>query len=484
MKLSIPIEKIAKFLPAVEKATYKQTFNKKLIWTGIALLLYLLLTHISVFGIGQTPELEALRTFQTLLGAKFGSMMTLGIGPIVTAGILLQLLTGSKIIDWDMSDPENRKKFQSWNKFLAIALCFIEGIAFIMAGAIPVATHNANGKFVGANVADSVPLASSTVLALTIFLVIQLAAGGIIVILLDELVSKWGFGSGISLFIIAGVTTSILVSAFSPFQDIVREPGMPVGLVWKFFINIMGGDSFRAVIAILPLIFTAIVFVIVVYAQGIKIPIPITFSSLRGFSRSWDLKLFYTSNIPVILAAALLANVQLMAHIGLDPVTKCGLLGCYNQQNAPASGLIYYLSAPSLIKTISSGIPFDFLQLGTYLLFFTVVCTLFGIFWVSTSGMDAGSVAGQLLDSGLQIPGYRADKKTIEGVLKKYIPALALLGGLAVGLLAAFADITDALGTGTGILLTVMIIYQIYEQLGAEPKEDAHPIVKKILGEE
>jgi preprotein translocase subunit SecY len=71
----------------------------------------------------------------------------------------------------------------------------------------------------------------------------------------------------------------------------------------------------------------------------------------------------------------------------------------------------------------------------------------------------------------------------MESVLRRYIPCLTVLGGLAVGLLAAFADFTGTLGTGTGILLTVMIVYGYYEQLRRERVEEMHPAVRRALGE-
>lgn len=465
--MRIPIEKIAKYLPAVERPTYKQSFNTRLMWTGVALILYFVLSYITIYGIAEIPELEAMRTIQLLLGARFGSLMTLGIGPIVTGGILLQLLTGSKIINWDMSKPENREKFQTWNKFLAITFCFFTAIAYVLAGAIPVA----GGFFI------------------FILVILQLAFGGIIVILLDEVVSKWGFGSGISLFIAAGVGTGIIIQALSPFgpnPNPIFSPGPYVGGVWNFVFNIFGGETYGAILNLLPLLFTALVFLIVVFAQSIAVDIPLAFSALRGFGRTWSLKLFYTSNIPVILVAALLANFQLMGRFGLDPNTNCSFLACYDENGNVVSGVIYYLTSPRnlfggiVLGTVTSP---EILRALTYLIFMAIACMIFSVFWVSTSGMDPASVAEQIESIGMQIPGYRRDKRTIENVLKRYIPALAVLGGIAVGLLAAFADFTGALGTGTGILLTVMIIYNYYEELRTQRLEEAHPIVRKVLGE-
>ena len=136
MKFNFDVNKVTKYIPSVEKPTYKQTFNTRLRWTGVALLMYFILSAITVFGIDEAANFEQFRFFEIVLGSKFGSLMTLGIGPIVTSGILLQLLVGSKILDWDTTKPEEREKFQSWNKFLAVLLCFLEAAAFVLAGAL------------------------------------------------------------------------------------------------------------------------------------------------------------------------------------------------------------------------------------------------------------------------------------------------------------------------------------------------------------
>jgi preprotein translocase subunit SecY len=240
---------------------------------------------------------------------------------------------------------------------------------------------------------------------------------------------------------------------------------------------------------VLPLISTAIVFILVVYVQDVQIEIPLSFATMRGFGRSWGLKLLYTSNIPVILTAALVANMQLFAHMGvtIDATGQsCGLLGCFDSQNNPVSGIVYYLTSPKnlLGDIISASITTpEMIRAFTYTAFMSVFAMIFSIFWVSTSGMDAASVSNQIESIGMQIPGYRRDKGVMAGVLNRYIPQLAVIGGLLVGLLASFADFTGALGTGTGMLLTVMIVYNYYEELSAQRLEEAHPLVRKLFGE-
>ncbi len=117
----------------------------------------------------------------------------------------------------------------------------------------------------------------------------------------------------------------------------------------------------------------------------------------------------------------------------------------------------------STAQTPVFGIP-EWVHAVIYILFLTLTAIFFGIFWSEMGGMDAKSVAGQLNKAGLQIPGYRRDPRLIEKRLGDYINPLIIMSSAAVGLLAGIADLTGALGTGTGILLTVGILYKLYEE--------------------
>ena len=470
------VEKIAKFIPTVKKPTFKQPLNTRLKWTFLVLLTYFVLSFVTVYGV-ERGSYERLRIWEILLGSKFGSLITLGIGPIVTGGIILQLLVGSKIVDWDLTEAEDRKKFQAWEKVLAILFCFLEAGAFVMGGMLPIA--------------EDIFLKSAVFF--------QLVIGGIIIILLDDIVSKWGMGSGISLFIAAGVASQLFIRILSPLS-IACTPGdvfscfkytsetPPSGLLWQAIFFGVQGELQRSALSILPIFTTMFMLLLIIFIQAVGIDIPIGFSALRGFGRVWNVKLLYTSNIPVILAAALIANLQLIARMGLEPTPEgmwCSLLACYDAQGNLVSGVMYYLTSPTnLIPNLLTGTlqAKEVIRAITYLVFLTTVATIFSVFWVSTSGMDPASVAEQLSSMGLYIPGYRSDKKSIEAFLNRYIPYLAILGGVFIGLLAATADFLGVIGSGTGILLTVMIIYNYYEMLQAENLEEAHPLVRKVVG--
>jgi preprotein translocase subunit SecY len=166
--------------------------------------------------------------------------------------------------------------------------------------------------------------------------------------------------------------------------------------------------------------------------------------------------------------------------------TLCGFLGCIDPQVGPVSGVVYYLSAPGeLVAQAITGtlVSSEVVRAITYSLFLMGAATLFSVFWVVTSGMGAEDVAEQLTGMGLQIPGFRSDKKVMKVHFKRYIPYLAVLSGLLIGAIAAFADITGAVGGGTGILLLTMIVYGLYEQLKREPPEEIPPILRKFIGE-
>ena len=505
-----------KRLPSIASPIKRLTFKDKLKWTALILLVYFVMSQITAFG-ADIARIQAFGLFELLLGAKFGSLMTLGIGPIVTASIVLQLMVGSKIIPWDLTSDTGKILFQGTQKILSILLSFAEAVIFVTMGAVPAAS---------ADVAWAV--------------ILQLAIGGILVIFMDELVSKWGFGSGVGLFIVAGVSSQIIASAINPFATncitgaalcLPDANNPPVGRIPQFVFFLGTGEPLQAFLAMLPIIATVVVFLLVIYANAIKVEIPLAFGSISGFGRRWPLKFFYTSNIPVILTAALLANVQLMGRVLSQ--RGLGFLGSFDQQGIATGGILFYLSPPvtdsvtgmmvfigifalfgailahltnkrglklTLLFAALGGVAWyamvlslglfslafisaaDIARIFTYSIFFIIGSMIFSIFWVTTAGMSAKSVANQIHSIGMQIPGYRRDVRIIEGVLDKYIPALAVIGGAAVGFLAAYADFTNALGTGTGILLSATIIYQLYEQIAMQHMEDMHPAVRRFFG--
>ena len=460
-------------LPEVEGPTQKTlSFREKMKWTAIVLVLFFVLGLLPLFGLG----INALQRFETLsiiLGAEFGSIISLGIGPIVTASIVLQLLNGSGIWKFDLTKSEGKKSFQGTQKFLSLFFIIFESSIYVFLGGLAPAE-----QFRG----------TSFYFQLQIILIFQLFLGGLMILFLDEVVSKWGFGSGISLFIAAGVSKSIFVQAFNWLPGVGGVTGATYssGRVIEFFQSLVQGDVTTALLAITAILSTILVFVIAVYAQSMKVEIPLSFGMIRGHGIRWPLSFIYTSNIPVILVAALIANFQLWGRL-LQNVGHAWLGTFSTSTGQPISGFVYWLQGPDIVKSIiQQGTLLigaaPYLQALFYMLFFIIGSVIFSIFWVQTAGMDAKSQAQQMISSGLQIPGFRKDERVLERLLNRYIWPLTIMGGITVGFLASLADLTGSLSRGTGILLTVMIVYRLYEDIAKQHMMDMNPMLRKFMG--
>ncbi len=445
-------------LPEVAPPTAKKLdFKTKLKWTAIALALYFILKTVPLFGLGQSA-MDQFQNLAIILGADFGSLISLGIGPIVTASIVLQLLNGSGLIKFNLNTHEGKARFQGSQKLLAVFFTLFEAIIYVFMGGLP-----PPARFAG----------TSMFFTLQIFLVAQLVVGGLMIMLMDEVTTKWGLGSGISLFIAAGVSESLVIRTFSFLRD--ADSGAFIGAIPGIFQSLSAGQLTSALLLISAIVATVVVFVIAVYAQAMKIEIPLSFGRVRGHGIRWPLNFMYTSNIPVILIAALLANIQLGASF------------LSNKLGWNAAVVTNWVNPPNIVQLIiQNGSPFigvtPWLRVLVYMLILIGGSMLFSYFWVQTSGMDARSQAKQILSSGLQVPGFRKDPRVIEHILNRYILPLTIMGGALVGFLAALADVSGALSRGTGILLTVMIIYKLYEDTARQHMMDMNPMMRKFMG--
>jgi preprotein translocase subunit SecY len=475
-------------------------------WSGVALALFFIMYNVMALGV--KPSVGGSDFLQVVTASRIGSLITVGIGPIVLASIFLQLFAGAKILDVDMSDPEQKRTFQGVQKILAVLLCIFEAAVFVIFARLTlVPLFPMLGEGTVANAAGVAVLNAPYTTAMVI---IQIALGSLVLLYLDEVVSKHGVGSGISLFIAAGVAFAIVGGTIQVFSD----PGNGV------LAALSSGSATalpNAIMALLPVFFTILVFLVVSYAQGLKVEIPLAFDRARGLGSRFPIQFLYVSNIPVILAAALLLNMQFFA-IGLSGKDWC-ITGTYDassqtfdkcsggidlvqdiafvgNDNQLHDGLLYFVSPiyrplqgnyaayfSHIIDSTTpiSGVP-EYVHVIVYIIFMMALCVVFGQFWVETTNMGSKDVAEQLDNSGLQIPGFRRDRRIVEKVLDNYIPYIVVLGSAFVGLLSALADMTGALGTGTGILLTVGIIYKLYQDLENQKFFESYSALGGLLG--
>ncbi|MEM3341493.1 MAG: preprotein translocase subunit SecY [Thermoplasmata archaeon] len=509
--------------PSVKKPDTHVHFKQKMAWTFGILGLYYFLVNIYIFGLGDTMDMFS--QYRAIMAGASGSLMHLGIGPIVTGSIIMQLFTGAKIISLDLTKPEDKAIYQGTQKILVVVMIFVEAIPQVYGYLQP-----ADSFVAGLNVA--IPGWGSGIAKTLI--VLQLAIGSYLVFLMDELVSKWGIGSGISMFIAAGVAEATFTGlvnweAVSSAEKMsVSNP--PAGLFPKTFYLFtelsmaqMNTGGFEVLFLRQPnpmiaLVGTVIVFIIVAYTESSRIELPLTHAKVRGYRGRYPIRLIYASNIPVILMSALLANINMFSLLlwSHPTLSKIPLIGhkkwigefpepdsIYYQHSStkPINGFAYYVSQ---INGVGEWLlplwDFDtygrylygrtywevFLHLVVYMGIMLLGSMMFAKFWIETTNMGSEDIAKQIENSGMQIPGFRRDPRVLKKVLDRYIPAVTLFSGAFVGLLAAGADLIGTIGntSGTGVLLAVGIFIKMYEDIGKEQMMEMHPMLRSFFGGE
>ncbi len=459
------LKQIIQFLPEVQKPAEKKLgFNQKLKWTLIVLGTYFVMYNIKLYGLSKNA-LERFDFLSTILGTDFGSIISLGIGPIVTSSIIIQLLAGSGILSLDTKSPEGKKTFQGIQKLGTFFFIIFEASVFVLMRGLE---------------------ASPGYQAIVIF---QLILGGLAIMFMDEVVAKWGFGSGVSLFIVAGVALQLFIGLF---QFVGADGGNCLlhfentpcsGKALVAVQSVINGDPTGALLALAIILVTVLVFLAVVWAQSLKVEIPLSYDRIRGYGVKWPLQFFYSSTLPVILVAALIANLQLFGTLLETWLGHSTILGGFSN-GQPISGFAYWVAAPNLLQGALTGslLGANIIQAVGHLLFYLIFSMIFSVFWVKTTGMDANSQARNIISSGLQLPGFRKDPRVLESILSRYIMPLTIMGGLAIGALAAVADLFGALTSGTAILLAVMILTQLYQNIAQQHSLDMHPALRKMAG--
>ncbi len=512
MTLKDTIEPILRKLPAVSRPEGHVHFKKKLTWTLSILVLYFALSNVPLFGM--SPEsIDLFEQYRAFFAGASGSLLLLGIGPIVTASIVLQLLVGADVIKMDLSNPQDQAIFQGVQKLLVFVMIILTALPQILGGYIK------PDAGLAAILAADFNISAAAGLDLVLLIIfIQIFIGGTLILFMDEVVSKWGIGSGVGLFIVAGVSQAIVTGLFS-----ITRPGgpesAPVGLLpkWLYFTtdvglgNLFSDNAFQNVFidgGILALISTVLIFLVVVYVESTRIEIPLAHSAVRGARGRFPVKLIYASVLPMILVRALQANIQMVGMLLFNKGIT--FLGEFRGGTA-TSGLMYYLSPlhgpsdwiPSLVKQNFDDINMQFateatgfapvdvpatwqilLHVGADATMLIIGGVIFALFWIETTGMNAKNTAQKIHNSGMQIPGFRRNIDSIERVMNRYIPRVTIIGGAFIGLLTLVASLMGTLGGagGTGLLLAVSIVYRLYEDLASEQMMEMHPMMRQFLG--
>jgi preprotein translocase subunit SecY len=472
------MEPLLAAMPAVKSPEGHVHFKNKLLWTAGILILYFVMTNIPLWGLDPNSQ-DLFQFYRALLAGASGSLVQLGIGPIVTASIVLQLLKGADILRIDTTEVRGQVIYMGLQKLLIFVMIIIEALPNLIGGFLLPDPAIANTYFGG----------NLFVVSLIIF--IQICIGGVLIMFMDEVVTKWGIGSGVGLFIIAGISQAIVNGLISwiPVTDQYAVGFFPrlvqVLLDGADFIQYMGPEM-------LAFITTIVIFLVVTYVESTRIEIPLAHAQVRGARARFPVKLIYASVLPMILVRVLQANIQMIGlflyNIGIT------ILGTFENGQA-VSGLMYYLApvnSPSdwmwwVASYNITNAPWQIMiRLGIDITFMVVGGAVFALFWIKTAGLDSKDVARQIQLSGMSIPGYRRNPQVLEKYLDRYIPRVTVIGGVFIGVLSVVANLLGVIGSvsGTGLLLTVSITYRLYEEIASQQIMEMYPFMRTFFGKE
>lgn len=374
-----------------------------------------------------------------ILASNRGSLMELGVSPIINAGMIMQLLAGTKILDIDQNKKEDKELYQAAQKVLALLIGFFEALAYVWSGMY--------GDM------DRIGVVSA------MLLILQLTFASVLVQMLDDIISKgYGVGSAISLFIATNVCEEILWRTFSPITSNGQYEGALIALIAGLvsptngFLHSIQQAFYRDHLAnINNILATIFIFLIVNFFQGFQVNIAIHNTKIRGHAGSYPVKLFYTSNIPIILQSALISNLYFASRILYKKFGGFFLVRLFGRwketsiggQSYPISGLIYYISPPTSLSAFFT----DPIHGLVYIAFILTSCSLFAKAWIEVSGTGPKEVCKGLKDQ--DIVAYGGTDKMLLSKLNRYIPTAAALGGVCVGILTILADFLGAIGSGT-----------------------------------
>ncbi|KAG0229885.1 translocon subunit [Actinomortierella wolfii] len=260
-------------LPEIAAPERKIPFRQKVLWTAVTLFIFLVCSQVPLYGIMSSDSSDPLYWMRAILASNRGTLMELGITPVVTSGMLMQLLAGANLIEVDYSLKEDRSLFNGAQKLFAVLIAFGQATVSVMNGLYGPPAELGAG--------------------ICLLLILQLVVAGVIVVLLDELLQKgYGLGSGISLFIATNVCETILWKALSPTTyNVGNGPEFEGALIALFHLLFTRSNKTRALKEafyrqnlpnVMNLLATVLIFGIVIYLQGFRVELPVKSSPVAS----------------------------------------------------------------------------------------------------------------------------------------------------------------------------------------------------------
>jgi protein transport protein SEC61 subunit alpha len=454
------IKPLLSFIPDVVQPSRQITFQEKFIWTTLAILIYMIASQVPLFGIIASEQADPFYWMRMMMASNRGTLMDLGISPVVTASMIMQFFTTSELIKVDFGIKEDKILHGAATRLISLIMTLGQAIVQVCTG------FYGQPKDLG--------------LTYCILLILQLTFSGIIIILLDELLQKgYGLGNGVNLFIAANVCENIVWKAFSPKVFFTGRGIEFEGSIIAFFhLLFVRNNKFAALYEVffrqnLPNLFsfasTVILFVFVIYLQGLRVELTTESTQVRGQTGKYPIKLLYTSTMPIIIQNYIVSHFCTISRLLYKwyPTNKfVRALGIWDTVGTgrmhPLKGISYYIFPPESVFDAYHK-PFYFL---VYITMTFVSCSILSRAWIDVSDSTPAQAANQLKRNRMTLKGVR--ESNVQSVFARYIPTAALLGGFFTSLVVLLSNLLDTIGSGTNVFLATSIIYQYLELFAKE----------------
>lgn len=421
------VKKFCEYLPEVSKPDRKIELNEKVLLTVIVVFIFMVLCQIPLFGIQSSESVDRFYHMRITRASHRGTPMEFGMVAFAESHLTLLILTGFKIIDVH-DTPYDHALLNGAHKLLALLLTVVYSVLYIMTGMY--------------GVYEQIGVTFSILISM------QLIMAGLIILLLNELVRKgYCLGTEISLFIVANICGTIMWKAFSP---------LPVNT-----------DQDSLFYEIRNSLATIFVFLTVIYLKGFRVKLRMKSTMRRGDQSFYPINLLYTSVAPTHLQSTFVPIFNLFSQVLSAKFHENGfinLLGVWADvkddglpRSYPIGGLCYYLSPPRNPLQVTQ----DPVYAAVYTVFMIGSCALYSRIWINFINKSAVDVSKELRDKNMVMFGYREQSMLLE--LERYITTAAVLGGLCIGTLSVLADFFGVFGSGTGVILVAVVLYEYAE---------------------
>lgn len=455
------IEPLLRLVPGVKKPELKPEFRERFKWSVIVLAIFLVASQIPLVGIRSATRDDPVYWFRTIFASQRGTLMELGTGPVMLSGLLMQILTSVGIISTDSGNKKQTALLNSFEKVLTMGLAVVQAFAYVLLGMY------GSVRQLG--------------LIRALLIIAQLTGMTGLVVLLDELTSKgWAITSGISLLTATNVSENIFWKTFS-IASVTRDKGKEYEGAFIALIHMLitRRNKLMAIVDaftrtglpnLLNIASSLAILGVTVFLQNVYYSIPLQHEHTRQ-PFNYPIKLLYSGTMPAMIMSTMTSYYFMISQLLFRRVGNNFLIRFignwrdadgFGGQMEAIGGLAYYLSPPaSLLSCLTH--PFHFV---IYTLIRCGACAGLSVLWLRYSPNGPGKVASDIRKNGLIKPGIRPEK------LKNYIAGpieiATPVSGFLVGLVGVIADLTGAVGSGSGLLIAAGTISDVAEKVVSE----------------